>query len=785
MSSPNPRTLFTAARIPVTPDPCPGNAGIRCRYPIDQADWIWHPAPGDDPANGASADLQVMRFTLEIPPETARERIVDLSADQRYILRCGGVEIGRGPDRAEQGGWSFHRYRISLPPGAHELDVICWWLAPHLAPQAQVSARPGFALAGVDAGGADLTTGKASWSVRELRGISALPKSGKLSYHVIGCGFRLGDTRGEGPPVDPVVVQQARDEINGILHSPWRCEPSPLPEQERVLFSGGRIRGENAETFQGICSGQPVRIEGNTSIELLWDFEDYLCAYPRARLRGGQGAVLKMAWAESLYDSPEPAAMCPKGNRGEYTGKHWLGFGDEIHHPGGEENDEVLWWRSGRWMRIQIRTAEEPLEILDLRPRRTGHPFHPLWRFSAPGISADMLRICERGLRNCVHETFVDCPYYEQLQYLGDTRIQALSWLATTGDARPVGRALELFDRSRWVNGLHAERCPSANPQMSATYSLLYPLLLRDFTWWCREPDTVRRFLPGTRSALESALACVGDDGLPHHLPGWLFVDWVKHPFWQGGVPGGGTGEITAPVALHLPLALTAAAEVEDAAGDPLLAERYRRLAQTSYAEIERRFWCGTRNQFADDTAKSCWSEHAQALALLLPFPDTAKRSAMLRSLLHPSDDTARASIYFSFYVHGALIRHGESQALIERLAFWEALRAQGFLTTVEAPEPSRSDCHGWGSHPLYHSLTGLAGIRPDAPGFERVAVHPCPGNLDAFDAALPHPLGSISVRFSRRENAGRFTIETPVPGTLHWEGKTYPLAPGVLQELP
>ena len=48
-------------------------------------------------------------------------------------------------------------------------------------------------------------------------------------------------------------------------------------------------------------------------------------------------------------------------------------------------------------------------------------------------------RILDTGwhtARLCAHETYMDCPYYEQLQYDGDTRLELLTTYAMTRDDR-------------------------------------------------------------------------------------------------------------------------------------------------------------------------------------------------------------------------------------------------------------------------------------------------------------------------------------------------------------
>ena len=74
----------------------------------------------------------------------------------------------------------------------------------------------------------------------------------------------------------------------------------------------------------------------------------------------------------------------------------------------------------------------------------------------------------------------MDTPYCEQLQYVGDTRIQALISYAVAGDDRLARQALEAFDDSRFPDGITRSRYPSSLPQTIPTFSLLWVGMLHD-----------------------------------------------------------------------------------------------------------------------------------------------------------------------------------------------------------------------------------------------------------------------------------------------------------------
>ena len=104
-----------------------------------------------------------------------------------------------------------------------------------------------------------------------------------------------------------------------------------------------------------------------------------------------------------------------------------------------------------------------------------------------------------------------------------------------------------------------------------------------------------------------------------------------------------------------------------------------------------------------------------------------------------------------------------------------------GFKTTVELPEPSRSDCHAWGAHPVYHTFASVLGIRPDGFGFHAVRIEPQLGPMPWGKGTIPHPNGSISVAIERAGGRHRGVINLPpgVNGTFVEGSQVRELHPG------
>jgi hypothetical protein len=122
-----------------------------------------------------------------------------------------------------------------------------------------------------------------------------------------------------------------------------------------------------------------------------------------------------------------------------------------------------------------------------------------------------------------------------------------------------------------------------------------------------------------------------------------------------------------------------------------------------------------------------------------------------------------------------------QPEAFFSRMGLWFDLPAQGFKTTPEQPEPSRSDCHGWGAHPLYHFFASLLGIRPGSFGFEKVEISPMPGHLTQLSGEMVHPKGrmGVNLHFENGGARGNVTLPDGIDGIMRYSGKTLVLKPG------
>ena len=725
---------------------------------------------------------------------------VHVSADERYELFLDGERIGRGSERGDRNNWFYETYDINLTKGDHLLVARVWSLGSK-SPFAQLTVYPGFIFSPEGEFIEKLGTGVAEWEAKVLDGyefVDPFPAWGSgwnLIVHgdQFDWGFECDEDDGWGPVIE-------RDNgANGFIRNEYPAihlmKPATLPEQVDSPVCTGVVRfvsdkredrvsmaddiAAEHKQWNLLKSKDGVSIPANTTRRVIIDLEQYYCVYPELVTSGGKGSSVQINWEEAPYENFDGFGV--KGNRNEIDGKIFRTVGDTFLSDGGNSRRfDTLWWQAGRYMELVIKTADEPLMIESLKLRETRYPLEmeSTFKFSDPRF-ASFAPIALRGLQMCSHETYLDCPFYEQLQYAGDTRLEILATLAITRDDRLPRKALRMFDQSRHISGVSESRYPSRVTQVIPPFSLWWIGTVHDYSLWRNDPEFVESLMPGVRAIIDFYLSFRNDDGLIEAPNGWNFMDWV--PAWPDGMPPDGDKSVSGLINWQLVYALKMVEELELDHCRGGFAEQWG-CARGGLAHLARRsFWDEERGLLADDLEHKHFSEHTQCMALLSGFFDDDYRGERIAHGLLNDPDLSRTTISFTHYLFETYRMLGRMDKLFERLGLWFELEKLGFKTTLEMPEPSRSDCHGWGAHPLYHCFASILGIRPSSPGFATVSIEPQLGPLTSAKGTLVHPKGEIEVDFRLEDGKLKGLISLPngVTGTLKYGRTTVELEPG------
>ena len=780
-----------------------------------KASWVTHPtAPLREPI--------VLHFrralSLAAVPASYPVRV---SADNRFILFVNGHRVGDGPARGDLAHWRYERFDLAplLKAGSNLITATVWNFGVY-APLAQISDRTAFLLESEASGAASISTPE-SWLVEIEPGQRPVPRvaNGFWAYMAAGTGEELDAARYDWSWNDPSakaanwlpVASPIRESIYSSSSqaasagasdssNPWALVPDELPAMEfQPTEAGKNVRAQFLSAAEVV--GEPgkmpmigssprleindfpdrsVTVQPNAHVHLLVDRKTLTTAYPRIEFSGGKGSNIHITYAEALYDKDQN-----KGDRDEVANRVALGITDSFLPDGGQHRIfEPLWWRTWRYLDLDIQTGSEPLTLDSLSATFTAYPFEQKASFHSNDPQLDQINeISWRTARLDAHETYMDTPYYEQFQYVGDARIQALISYAVANDDRLALQAIRAFDDSRGPEGLTRSRYPSSLPQTIPTFSLLWIGMVHDNWMYRPDAEPARASLPGIRSVLGWFEGYEQPDGLLRKLPWWSFVDWVA----SGEIPTYDAHSESCLTTLHYLGALDQAADLEHALGDPLFAQRDRDHATRLRSALQDKCWNFARGLIADNPDQKNFSQQANSLAVLYDVIPAADQPAVLKKILpiepgSAPDGVLSSSLYFRFYLARALDHAGLADAYLDSLKPWRDLLPLHFSTWPEQPGNTRSDSHAWSAHPIYDLLTLVTGIEPATPGFATVRIAPHLGTLPALKAAFPHPEGLSEVAYQRQGTALDANIKLPgkLTGVFIFNGQSWPLTPGL-----
>lgn len=720
---------------------------------------------------------------------------VRITADNKYRLFVNGQYVAMGPALGDTDNWFYDTVDIApyLQKGENTLATMVWNFGDEKGWN-QISMKTGFLLQG-DTPAESVVNTNSSWKV--LKNEAYSPKrinpNEIADFIVIGCGdsiyaekFPWGWTQDKNLKwLSAKELERGNPKGYGSGCT-WSLMPRMIPMlgEKEVRFSLVR-RSSNPIDNRFLKGEQTCVVPQNTTFSVLIDQTNLINAYPVLTFSKGKGAVITLTYCEGLIDKNGQ-----KGNRNEIENKSAHGIKDVIVADGGIKRIfQPLDYRTYRYLQIDVTTDAEALVLDDLHQIAIGYPFEERAKFASD--DSTLTKIWDVGWRTarlCATETYMDCPYYERMQYVGDTRIQALISLYMTGDDRLMKQAIVQLGSSRFGDGLTLSRYPTNSRQVIPPFSLFWVDMIYDYLMHCPDTDFVKNYLGGIYGVLDWYQNKLdATSGMLGAVPYWNFVDWTAQWPWDtklsiGGVPRGGVSGGSSILTLQYVYALQKAAVVFEVMGKKAQAAEYQLEASEIAKSVYRNCWDVKKQLLSDAPEKKVFSQHANIFGILTSaIPDEQQKKVMNTVLSDPS--LIQCSLYFRFYLAQALNIAGMGDNYVFSLQPWVNALAMGLSTFPETPEPTRSDCHAWSASPNYDLLATVCGIKPLEPAFRKVHIEPNLGTLSFVEAQMPHPLGEIKVKLNKQgENGVKAEIYLPedITGDFVWRNAKYNLTGGV-----
>ena len=667
--------------------------------------WAWHPARAEH-----EAGYTLFRKTVSCAEEAHYHLAV--SADNRFNFYLDGKLLGRGPLRGDLDHCFYDEYEGDLTAGDHifAAEVVVWseawrWSA---APWAEMHAGGGFMVAGY--AGPERMELPGDWLTFADPGRRPIPWKDAWK----------GGARIPAPPMDEVDFSKYRADWctvpvpegewispfvlgNAEFRNAYQTDPdTPWNLMKRTLKQMKETFSPVAEILEGpeSLSIRAGRLTGSCPAgrhTVLLDLGRNQTFMVRFSGSGGRGAC-RLAYSETLFDEQGHKVHRYPGTLGQ------KGYADRLLFAGDAWRYESFWYRTGRYLELDV-DLTGPLTDLELELSFITYPLGPFREFRAPEdpVLEEIYRVSCHTLECCSHEHFEDCPYYEQLQYAGDSRIEALVSYAVSGKDELGRHALKSIAASQLNTGLTQSRYPSVFKQVIPEYSLIWALMLHDHHGCFGDETLVRELLPHVETMLNAFERARLPGGLIGPLPGWHYTDWVSS--WPSGCSDRGENVPETILNLFYAEACVRTAELETLVGNGSFAEVLRARAEKTLSAVNRQCYDPEKRRYLDSPGRPDWlSLHANTLAVLfgaVPEPD---RAGFLREICADSE-LKPMSLYFSFYLLSAIEKYGTPEELRAHYAPWEEMLKNGSTTFPEKPGSCRSECHAWSCAPAWFLL--------------------------------------------------------------------------------
>ena len=762
---------------------------------LEDSNWVWCPEWTDE--DKKIPTIVLFRKSVEIKdvPESAE---VEISADTRYKLYINEQLVEVGPSKGDKSIWfkdrlDIHKY---LKTGTNILAVLVLRYPENPMDGNHGmfrTATPGVYIKGyVQNKNGEIQSLDAdnSWKCYIDRSVSFVREEERFAPLIIH-EDAYGNETSKGwkkPDYDDASWENAKPYINVEIHqavSPGNLHDRTIPymyRKDRRFDSVMSVEKSayTKEKWQDFLDGKTVlTIPQNTEEILEISAGEEMTGYISLGLSAGKNAEITLTYAEAYVQDEHvgPDHVALKKDRLDQVHGHLEGYQDHYRAGGfGTEKEleiyEPFWFRTFRFVRIHIKTKTEALTLHKLDYQETGYPLevNTSVRTSDPSLSY-IWEISERTLRRCMHETYEDCPYYEQLQYIMDSRTQILYTYSVSADDRLARKCIDDLSRAQRYDGLLNCSYPNCNPNIIPGFSIYYILMIYDHMMYFGDRKLVEKYMPTVERIIQFFEEHLTEKGYVGKTGGlimeeafWSFIDWAEEWNPTSGMPPAGLkGAITMESLLYI-YGLQHAAKLAEYLGRKDQAEQLKNRAER-VQEAVRKYCTGADGMIQDGPGVEEYSQHCQVFACLTDTVDTERSRKNILRTIEEKADFAQCTVAMRFYLFRALEKTGLYEYTDQYWETWRTMIRNHCTTSVESEAYARSECHGWGALALYELPGTILGVRPAEPGYGKIEISPVPGYLSSAEGTVKTPVGDVYVKWDT-EN-GKININYHVPDEM------------------
>lgn len=757
-----------------------------------KASWVSHPD-----LRGPSDQAILFRNTFDLK-ENVDDFIINISADNHYFLYVNGKFITHGPQLGDLKHWKYETLNLKdfLKKGKNVIavKVVNFGKRRFLGFQSLYTC---VLVNGVTENAKVLSTAGTSDSWK--CSIDESYKAIEINWREAGEKSIVGGFYANNP-TDFVDMNdyQTNWQLLDFDDSKWQqnkfyesgssmggsigylIEPRNLPlltweeEQIKNIVRSTNIQKSNFPLVK-------LQIPPNTKTTFLIDQKVITNGFPELVFSYGKNASIKIKYAENLFGPNNE-----KGDRSDLQNKSLLGYYDRIISNGKIAQKFVPnWMRTFRFIEFEVETQNESLTLTSFVNHKTRTTVPSTAQFSSDNkVYNRIFDICKRTVDICTQDYFLSDAYYETLQYVGDTKIQALVWQSMSGNLAHTENAIRQFHHSRDADGNILGAYPLRSTFIYPTYSLVWIDMIVDYYHLTKDKNFIRAYKDGIAHTLGGFEKNMNDLNLVNKTPYRYFVDWYTGPNNGGGTATNNGGQNSAVVSLHYVYALMNASKLFRALGEEAAAQAYEERAMEIKASVYELCYDADKQLFAERPDKSIYDQHTNIMAILTDAIDEELQEELLIKLLSEKE-LLQATYYYRYYLFEAIKKVNAPELFALAQKPWEEMVANNMTTTLERFEskekPTRSEVHPWSASPAYFYFNYLAGIQSTKNNFEEISIAPAFGALQTIEGLLPTEKGDIvfNLKKSGKQLVAEVTIPETIKGEIIWGGTKLQLNAG------